>query len=71
MKQMTCVAMGGPADCTAVISGNTFKEAVDNGMQHLQEAHPKMVEDMKTMPKEAGDKWAAETEAKWNAMPEM
>ena len=68
---MTCAQMGGPSDCTAVISGNSFKEATDNGMQHLVAAHPKMAEDMKTMPKEAMDKWAAEMEPKWNALPEV
>jgi hypothetical protein len=71
MKQMTCVEMGGPATCSAMISGNTPDEMVGNGMKHLAEAHPKMVEDMKTMPKEVGDKWRAEFQEKWDAAPEM
>lgn len=62
--------MGGPATCSAVISGNTPDEMVANGMKHVGQAHPKMAEDMKTMPKETGDKWMAEFKEKWAATPE-
>lgn len=68
---MTCAQMGGPSDCTTVISGDTPEEMVQNGMKHLTEAHPKMVEDMKAMSKETGDKWRAEFQEKWDATPEM
>jgi hypothetical protein len=44
---------------------------VNNGTKHLAEAHPKMAEDMKTMPKEVGDKWREEFQEKWDAAPEM
>jgi hypothetical protein len=71
MKQMTCVQMGGPATCTAVISGNSADEMVANGTKHLTEAHPDMVEGMKTMSKEAGDQWRADFQKKWDAAPEM
>ena len=68
---MTCAQMGGPADCTATISGNTPEEMIANGTQHITQAHPKMAEDMKTMSKEIGDKWREEFQAKWDAAPEM
>jgi predicted small metal-binding protein len=71
MKQMTCAQMGGPADCTAMISGNTPEEMVDNGMKHVNEAHPKMAEDMKAMSKETTDKWMGEFQVKWAATPDM
>lgn len=71
MKQLTCVQMGGPDTCTATISGATPEEMVQNGMKHVAEVHPKMAEDMKTMPKEVGDKWMAEFKEKFAAAPEM
>jgi len=71
MKQMTCAQMGGPSTCTAVISGNTPEEMIDNGMTHLNQAHPQMVKDMQSMPKETMEKWRAEFQGKWDAAPEM
>ena len=71
MKQMTCTQMGGPDSCDAVISGNTPDEMVQNGMEHVNTAHPKMAEDMKTMPREVGEKWMAEFQEKWKATPDM
>ncbi len=63
--------MGGPATCKARIRGNTPEEMIDNGMKHVQKAHPDMAEGMKTMSKEEGDKWRAEFQKKWDAAPEM
>ncbi len=71
MKQMTCAQMGGPAECNTVISGNTPDEMIANGMEHLKEVHPQMVEDMKNMPKEKMDGWRADFQKKWDAVPEM
>jgi len=71
MKQMTCAQMGGPADCTATISGATPDEMIKNGMTHLNEAHPQMVKDMEAMPKETMDKWREEFQQKWDAAPEQ
>ena len=68
---MTCVQMGGPATCTATISGNTADEMVANGMKHVTEAHPEMAESMKTMPKETTEAWRAEFQGKWDAAAEM
>ncbi len=62
--------MGGPATCNAMISGNTPEEMIANGMKHLNEAHPDMIEGMKTMPKEMGDKWMAEFRKTWTATPD-
>jgi len=45
MKVMTCAQMGG--DCDAKIEGSTPEEMMANGMRHLEEAHPKMAEDVK------------------------
>ena len=71
MKQLTCAQLGGPATCTAVISGNTPDEMMQDGMKHLNATHPEMAEDIKNMPKEANEKWMAEFQEKWKATPEM
>lgn len=71
MKQITCAALGGPSDCTTVISGNTPDEMISNGMAHVTAAHPDMAEGMKTMTKEMGDKWKADFMVKWAATPDM
>jgi hypothetical protein len=63
--------MGGPATCTAVLAGNTPDEMIASGMEHLKQAHPEMVESMKTMPKETMDAWRADFQTKWDAQPEM
>ena len=70
MKQMTCPQMGGPAACTDVLSGNTPDEMIADGMKHLNQAHPDMVQGMKTMPKKGMDKWRADFQKKWDATPE-
>lgn len=63
--------MGGPADCTVVITGNTAEEMVKNGMDHVTMAHPEMVEDIKKMTPEENEKWMADFQKKFDAMPEM
>jgi len=42
---LTCKQLGG--DCDAKITGSTENEMMANGMKHLEEAHPKMAEDVK------------------------
>jgi hypothetical protein len=71
MKQMTCPAAGGPATCTAVLSGNTAEEMVANGMKHVEEAHPEMAADIKKMSPEDTAKWMAEFHTKFDALPEL
>jgi hypothetical protein len=71
MKQMTCVQMGGPATCSAVITGNTSEEMVENGTKHVNAAHPDIAEQLKKMSKADSDKWRAEFQEKWEATPEM
>ena len=71
MKQMTCAQMGGPAECSTMITGNTADEMVANGMKHIEEAHPEMAKDIKAMSKEAMDKWMAEFQPKFDALPAM
>lgn len=68
---MTCAQMGGPATCNTMISGSTADEMVKNGMVHIEAEHPEMAADIKKMPKEAMDKWMAEFQPKFDALPEM
>lgn len=70
MKTLTCAAMGGPATCTTVLSGNTPEEMLAAGTAHVNEAHPEIAEMMKTMSKEDMDKWMTEFHAKFAALPE-
>ncbi len=70
MKQMTCAQMGGPSACDAVISGNTPEEMINNGMTHLNQAHPQMVADMQSKPKQTMENRRAEFQKKWDAAPE-
>ena len=60
--------MGGP--CDAAVSGSTEKEVMDAGWAHMESAHPEMIEDIKAMPQEDKDKWAADFHATWEATPE-
>lgn len=71
MKQITCAAMGGPADCTTMIAGNTPEEMVQNGMKHIEESHPEMAADVKKMTPEATTKWMDDFKTKFDALPEM
>lgn len=68
---MTCPAMGGPATCTAVLSGNTAEEMVADGTKHVKEAHPEMAADIAKMSPEDMAKWMAEFKPKFDALPEM
>ena len=70
MKQMTCAAMGGPATCTAVLSGNTAEEMVADGTKHVAEAHPEMAADIAKMTPEESAKWMAGFKPKFDALPE-
>ncbi len=71
MKQMTCAAMGGPADCTTPISGNTAEEMATNGTAHVMESHPDIAAQMNAMSDEDKAKWMEEFRAKFDAAPEM
>lgn len=71
MKQMTCTAMGGPADCTTVLSGNTAEEIVANGTKHVMESHPDIAAQMDAMSDEDKAKWMEEFRAKFDAAPEV
>ena len=70
MKQMTCPAMGGPADCTAVLVGNTAEEMVADGMKHVTAAHPEMAAAIAKMTPEEMAAWMAEFKPKFDALPE-
>lgn len=71
MKQMTCAAMGGPADCMTMISGNTAEDMAKNGMTHINQAHPQMAADIKKMTPEETTKWMTDFQPKFDALPEM
>jgi hypothetical protein len=71
MKQMTCPAMGGPATCTATLSGNTPEEMVADGMKHVEANHPEMAAQIKAMSKEDMAKWMADFKPKFDALPEL
>lgn len=68
---MTCPAAGGPATCSGVLSGNTAKEMVANGMKHVESAHPEMAADIKKMSPDDMAKWMAGFERKFDALPEL
>ncbi|MBU6321606.1 MAG: hypothetical protein KGI78_02240 [Patescibacteria group bacterium] len=70
MKEMTCSEMGGPADCTTVLRGETADEMVKAGWDHIQAAHPEMAEGIKNNPKEVNDKWQEEFRATFDALPD-
>ncbi len=62
----TCKDMGGP--CDAEIKGNTPEEVIENGNTHVMstddEAHKKIVEDMKNMSPEEMAAWSANEKAR-------
>ena len=68
---MTCAQMGGPADCTVMIQGNTPEEMAKNGTDHVMAAHPEIAEQMKNMSPEDQAKWMADFKPKFDAQPEM
>jgi len=71
MKQMTCPAAGGPATCTAVLSGNTAEEMMADGMKHVAAAHPEMADGMTKMSPEDRAKFVADFHHKFDALPEV
>ncbi len=68
---MTCAQMGGPADCTVMLSGNTAEELVKDGMGHVTQAHPEMAANIKKMTPEQTTKWMEDFKPKFDALPEM
>jgi predicted small metal-binding protein len=68
MKTMTCSQMGGP--CDAAMTAGSAEEMATMGWKHLEEVHPELVEKMKDTTQEEKDKWMAEHNAKWDALPE-
>lgn len=68
MKKMKCSDMGGP--CGDEVSANSWEEMKTKGMEHLQAAHPEMVEGMKNQTPEAMAQWDANGKAKFDALPD-
>ena len=71
MKQLACSAIGGPSDCHAMVSGNDVADIGKNGMAHLESAHPELAAQVKAMSPEQMEKWAEETQPKFDAAPIM
>ncbi len=61
--------VGGPAECTFEMSGNTAEELLTAGMPHVTEAHPELAAKIAAMPPEEMAAWSAEFEAKFAAHP--
>ena len=66
---MTCSLMGGP--CNAQISGNSKEEMMQNGMAHMEQAHPEMAAQVKAMPKDDPQMvaWNEKFNKDWDAAP--
>ena len=72
MKQMSCAQIGGPATCNTMLNGETAEEMITKeGMPHVAEAHPEMMEDIKKMTPEETTKWMADFQEKFDAAPEI
>ena len=74
MKQITCEAMGGPAGCTTVITGNTPEEMVETGMKHMHEAHPELAAKIMSGTKEQdadNAKWMDDFKAKFDTLQDV
>jgi predicted small metal-binding protein len=71
MKTLTCAQMGGP--CETAITGSTQEEMMNNGMKHMEEAHPEMAADIKAMPQDDPKmvEWGKKFAADYEAAPEM
>lgn len=65
MKTLTCAQMGGP--CQTAISGNDLAEISQNGMKHLQAAHPEMTKDMENMSEADNAAWGQKIQAMLDA----
>ena len=72
---MTCAQMGGPATCTATISGARAEEMAKNGGAHVMsmtdDAHMQIATMMKGMSEDDNKKWMAEFQTKFDALPDM
>lgn len=70
MKTMTCAQMGGM--CETAISGTTPEEMTENGMKHIEEAHPDMAADIKAMPEDDPKMiaWHEKFMKDWEELPE-
>ncbi|MFA5990854.1 MAG: hypothetical protein WC794_01240 [Candidatus Doudnabacteria bacterium] len=71
MKQMTCAQMGGPAECSFTLSGNTAEEMVKNGFDHVMQAHPEMGQKIQSNSPEENEKWMTGFRATFDAAPEV
>lgn len=68
MKQITCSQMGGT--CDAVITGNTPEELAQNGMKHVEEAHPDQAAKIKAMSAEETGKWMEDLKGRFGSLQE-
>lgn len=66
-----CSQMGGPSECNFEVSGNTAKEMVDKGTEHVMKSHPEIVAQMAAMTDEDKAKWFEEFKVKFEEAPEV
>lgn len=71
MKQIICREMGGPETCSAIVTGNNPEEIVNNGMDHVRQAHPDLARNIQGMSREETDKWMSEFKSKFDGLPEI
>lgn len=68
MKKISCSVIGGPADCTTTITGETAQEMIMNGWNHIEAEHSQLASDIKGNPKDVNDKWMAEFTEKFDSL---
>lgn len=69
MKTITCARLGGP--CETAFTAATPEEMMDKGWKHVEEKHPEIVAQMKTMTKEQKEAWQKDFDAAWNTAAEV
>ena len=69
MKTMTCRMMGGMCD-EKIVAGSR-EEMLEKGMEHLEEKHPEMAAQVKSMPKDDPMMvaWQEKFDADYGALP--
>jgi predicted small metal-binding protein len=71
MKQVTCAQLGGPADCHAMLSGETASDVISSGWKHIEQAHPDLAKNIMSNPKEVNDQWMADFTNRFDDIPDV
>lgn len=77
MKKLLCKDLGGPSECTAELTGETFLELGESSKKHVMEmvqggdaAHQQAIERMMNLSPEEQQKEFASYQEKFEAAPE-